>query len=239
MLDWIPQIALIVSILGVLIWAGIRRYTSPAKKDYFEDVSLSDRLETLEKTLDLDDYQKYDSFGIDVHHLFGRFGDLQVDSELYANGRTPFARVSIEFSKNLAQGLRILSDRDAGLKDWFLRLREIEIGKQPFDEKFILLTRHPGYLKTFLNDPMRFQLERLFNMTHQLRVTDRELFLYLEDLDTVDEYIRVIKKAIDLADRCQRWRRQLPPPEKRSERDTLTSSLRDRNRSRSETTPAA
>jgi len=181
--------------------------------------------------LGLDRFVRRDFFGETTQVLEGEFGDLQVELEVSDGRWPPYARLVVEFGRPLGRGVGIFSDDRSGVVGYVQRVREIEIGDEEFDDRFLLYASAPADVRKLLPEPIRAQMARLDEMVGEFRLTDETLFLFAPETVERDRVRRMLKKGLELCERLVRTARELGPrkPETSAshyERATLEQAVR-------------
>lgn len=159
--------------------------------------------------LGLEQYTRRDFFGEQLQVLSGEFRDLFVELEISTGRWRPYLRLVIEFDRPLARDVSVFSDDRSGIVSYVQRVREIEIGEDDFDYRFLLYAPGPDDVRKLLPDATRYQMVRLDDMVEELRLTDNSLFIFTQAALHRDHVRTILKKSIDLGERLSRTAEEL------------------------------
>lgn len=154
--------------------------------------------------LGLETYTKRNFFGEQVQILAGEFRDLYAELEVSTGRWRPYVRLVLDFDEPLARDVSVFSDNRAGFISYVQRVREIEIGNEEFDHRFLLYAPGPDDVRKLLPPATRDQMIRLDEKVDNIRVTDSSLFLSHHGALDRDQVRSILKKSLDLGERLQR-----------------------------------
>jgi hypothetical protein len=163
----------------------------------------------LGRGLDLDQYTKRDFFGEELQVLSGSFGDLSVELEVSSGRWRPYLRLVLEFDRSLARNVSVFSEDRSGVVSYVQRVRELEIGEEKFDDRFLLYAPKPDDVRKLLPDATRYQMIRLDERVGEVRMTDNSLFVLHQAALHRDQIRSILKKTIDLGERLYRTAEKL------------------------------
>ena len=228
MIGWLTAIV-IAMIAALILWLGPK--LAAGRRIEAQYTELAEGLQTLARSLGLENFDRRAIYGDLTHHVDGTFNQLGVDLEVQVGRHHGYARVTVEFPQTLDQDLTILSDRKPAARNWLLRQKETEIGVEDFDRDFILLARHPKRLKAMLTPAIRFQLRRLIDRVDDLEIGDETVFVMARDLTDAEGVSSLLKKVIEVSERIYATAGQLGPSPSKVEAtvyEQATSSIYSR-----------
>ena len=217
MIGWITFLT-ILTIGVVAVWAGQRflagfRLERAAERHQ----AYADALARLGASLNIGQAEVYTTLGARSYILEGEFNRLGVVVEVFADARDTYLRVTLRFRRPLAQDLRVLSVRNLSLRNWFMRLQEVEVGDPEFDRHFVLLTRDEQRLHQILSPSVRYQFQRIAEVVDDLRLNDDNLFLFADGVSDPATISYVTRKALELGERLYTTAADLGPAASRVE----------------------
>lgn len=208
MIGWLTAAGIVL--LAVLVLWGLPRLAA-GRKVAAQSGELTEALQVLANSLNLERCDRRTIFGDLVHRLRGEFNRLHVEMEVQVGLSCSFTRITIDFPQPLDQDLTVLSERKPALRNWLLRQKEFQMDDEEFDRAFILLARHQKRLEAILSPAIRFQLSRLMERVDKLEVGDHALHVMVLETTDPEQVSSLLKKALETAERIFATSMQLGP----------------------------
>lgn len=217
MIGWITFLAILI-VGAIAVWFGRRfRASFQLERAAERHAGYADALKRLGRSLKIGEAKVFTTLGARSYVLEGDFNRMGVVVEVFADARDTYLRITIRFRRPLAQDIEVLSVRKLSVRNWMMRLQEVEVDDPDFDRHFVLLTRDEQRLHQILNPAVRYQLQRLVEVVDDLRLNDDSLFLFADGIADPDAISYLTRKALELGDRLQTTAADLGPAASRVE----------------------
>ena len=148
----------------------------------------------------------------------GQVNGQEIEVEVGASSSYCYVRVDMPFERPIDLGLRVSSEREDGVLTRLWRLREIEIGNEEFDNRYILLARDEDRLHALLDASMQQRFLELADLAGHVQLNDDGLHLQMYANPAEEGVATAIRDGAALAQRVfarvEQWQSQV-----REERD--------------------
>ncbi len=126
---------------------------------------------------------------------------FEVRVELCDGPGDHFTRVTIDFPLRLHLGIRLQAEFEDGFTNRMLQAREIEIGDEAFDTRFLVFGPDPERVVRAIEPEVRALLNELADDAGDVRLSDETLLVVYPQLLEAEKLTGVMEKMLEIAGR--------------------------------------